>query len=107
MLQSKTIKAELADTKMQFFNFVLSQLLSSLVVGELLEMLNGKGFEDQGYADDIDSVVQENGSKTSMNAPLYLSETEGTEKNRENSTLFGKQMKYSKEVKYVGIILDD
>ena len=108
---------------------VLSPLLWSLIVDELLNNLVAMGFEVIGYADDIVLIVRgkhcetlSNRMQTALNYTLAWCRREGLNVNPSKTTLVsftrkrhvnltaplldGVQLTFSTHVKYLGILLD-
>lgn len=109
---------------------VLSPLLWNLVVDDLLEELNEKGYYAQGYADDIVIAVQgpcESTISELMQNALNITQTwcykEGLKINPSKTTLipftrkrklakikppiiFGERLHIKREAKFLGVILD-
>ena len=109
---------------------VLSPMLWSLIVDELLNNLVSMGFEVIGYADDIALVVRgkhdetiSNRMQTALNYTLTWCRREGLNVNPSKTTLViftrrrqvnikapsldGVELTFSTQVKYLGIILDN
>lgn len=71
MLKDRRISADLGSTQLSIRSSkgcpqrgLLSPLLSSLVIDELLRNLTDQGFEVIGYADDVVTVVREKNNNT-------------------------------------------
>ena len=136
MLSKREIQAKLCDSTVKVTAVkgcpqggVLSPLLWSLVVDDLLVSLELLGFEVIGFADDIvivvrgkfDSIISER-MQTALNFTLQWCRKEGLNVNPTKTTLvpFTKRrkmnlntlqldrasLKYSTETKYLGVILD-
>ena len=108
---------------------VLSPLLWSLVVDGLLTMLSNRGLDVQGYADDLtviisgkyDNIISElmqdalkliwqwcrqEGLSINPNKTVIVPFTKRRKLTLTNPTLNGTIINFSKEVKYLGVILD-
>lgn len=138
MLKSRTIKSTIADESLTVSvakgcpqGGVLSPILWSIVVDELLVILDNAGIDSQGYADDIAIIVRGKFNNTiseimqhafnlvekwCIETELRINPKKSTivlftkSRSRENltkPTLFGELVDFSNEVKFLGITLDD
>ena len=138
MLESRTIRTRLAEEELEVVaakgcpqGGVLSPLLWSLVVDDLLVMLEGDGFKVQGYADDVailiggkfEETVSERlqvalnivsrwcvgiGLNINPKKSTIVAFTRRRSRARlQKPTLFGETIEYSKEVKYLGLTIDE
>lgn len=136
MLASRRIKTKIGDRSATVTAVkgcpqggVLSPLLWSIVVDSLLNKLNQKGFETQGYADDLVITIRGRHDRTisslmqnALNVVNDWSKKENLRVNPSKTTLIpftrrrklnliaptlnGTQINFSSETKYLGIVLD-